>query len=229
MTTERTVVPLPNTPSELCDYAVSLGAVKEDIHFAEVFSLDEEWAEFVPRPAYAVLFIFPIGPADGVLEQRGKDPVELPNPQPWFTKQLMSNQCGTIAILHSIVNLVLQGVIHVRPDSWFAKFIEQTRDKTPDERGKAIYDDDALYETHQKSAQESDVPIPEDCDTHFAAFVKIGENLWELDGRKPQPIFHGKVDDVVLATLNVIKKDYMPHITDPLRISLCAITAVPKE
>ena len=28
--------------------------------------IDEEWAEFVPRPAYAVLFIFPIGPADGV-------------------------------------------------------------------------------------------------------------------------------------------------------------------
>ena len=225
----KKVVPLPNTPNELQDYAVKLGLCAEDAQFVEVFSLDEEFAAYVPRPAYSVIFLYPIGPPDGVLETRKKEVVEIPNPVPWFTKQLISNGCGTIAVIHSVVNMAINGIVRVRPGSWFAEFIEKARDKSPDERGQMIYDDDRLYEVHQEAANESTVPIPEECDTHFITFLKIGDTMWELDGRKPQPICHGQVGDLVLAALNVIKTEFMPHVTNQLYISMCAMTAVPKE
>ena len=225
----KKVVPLSNEPEELYKYAVKLGLEPEGSHFAEVFSLDEDMAAFVPRPAYSLIFLFPIGPKDGVLETRHKGSEDVPSPTPWFTKQLISNSCGTIAVIHSVVNMVLQGRLKVKDGSWFANFIQKTKDMSPDERGKCIYDDDTLFAVHQAASQASDVPIPDTVDTHFVAFLMLGENLWELDGRKAHPICHGKVEDLILGTLAVIKKEFMPHIEDHLRISMCALTAPPQE
>ena len=49
------------------------------------------------------------------------------------------------------------------------------------------------------------------------------------ENRIHQPICHGKADDLVLAAIGVIKKEFMPHVTNDLYISMCAMTAVPKE
>jgi ubiquitin carboxyl-terminal hydrolase L3 len=86
-----------------------------------------------------------------------------------------------------------------------------------------IYDDEELNAAHESSAQESTVPLPAHCTTHYTTFVELGGNLWELDGRKPQPICHGDVTDLLRSSLKVIQEDFMPNLDDPLQISIVAL------
>jgi ubiquitin carboxyl-terminal hydrolase L3 len=133
-----------------------------------------------------------------------------------------------MAVIHSILNNLDKIVL--REGSWFAEFAAKTGSLSFDERAQLIYDDDQLYTSHEESAQESSVPFQEDeCNMHFVTFVQVGQNLWELDGRKPQPICHGVVEDLLLSAMDVVKRDYLPHLEGEMRISMVALTAPPDE
>lgn len=220
---EKRVTPLANDPESIQEYATSLGLDPRSMICAEVFSLDEEMAAFVPHPVYSVIFLYPVGDEDGVIEKRYTEKVPLPEPTPWFTYQTVSNACGTIAVVHSIMNNLDKATI--TSGSWFENFISQSMEMSPEQRAELIYNDKELEQKHEEHAQASDVDIPDNVDTHYIAFVKLDGKLWELDGRKPQQICHGDCDDLLLNSLNVIKNDFMPHITDPLRISIAAFCA----
>jgi hypothetical protein len=80
------IIPLPNDPGELFAYAVKLGLGPSSAAFAEVFSFEEEGLSCIPQPIFALMFLFPVGPPNGILEQRYKTVVDLPSPVPWFTQ-----------------------------------------------------------------------------------------------------------------------------------------------
>jgi hypothetical protein len=110
------------------------------------------------------------------------------------------------------------------------KFIPAAAELFSEARGSFISNDEALYSVHQAAAEDSTVPLPEVCDTHFATFVRLDGRLWELDGRKAL-FCHGPVDDILKSSLKVIKNEYMVRIQQPdsLRISILALTALPPE
>lgn len=72
-------------------------------------------------------------------------------------------------------------------------------------------------------------PAP-DADTkvlfHFVALTKVGDQLYELDGRKNFPVSHGKTtDDSFLKDMAAVCKKFMARDEKELRFTIMAIAA----
>jgi ubiquitin carboxyl-terminal hydrolase L3 len=80
------------------------------IGFHDVYSIDDqELLAFVPRPAYALLLVFPVSDTyeKSRLEEDSKRPdYDSAGPEEevvWF-KQTIGNACGLIGLLHGATN-----------------------------------------------------------------------------------------------------------------------------
>lgn len=78
--------------------------------FHDVFSIDDsELLAFVPRPANALLLVFPVSKSyEAFRMQEDKDRSEYEGKGPgepvvWF-KQTIRNACGLIGLLHAVSN-----------------------------------------------------------------------------------------------------------------------------
>lgn len=84
--------------------------LSKTLAFHDVFSIDEpELLAFVPRPAYALLLIFPVSETyEKFRVQEDKDIQEYEGHGPdeevvWY-KQTIGNACGLIGLLHGVSN-----------------------------------------------------------------------------------------------------------------------------
>ena len=100
---------LENNPEVMSHLLHQLG-LSPAIGFHDVFSIDDpELLTFVPRPAFALLLVFPVSDTysrfrqredDGKPEYTGSGPGEEVM---WF-KQTIGNACGLIGLLHAASN-----------------------------------------------------------------------------------------------------------------------------
>ncbi|WOO85633.1 Ubiquitin carboxyl-terminal hydrolase isozyme L3 [Vanrija pseudolonga] len=100
-------VPLEASPDVFNDWSRALGLPNSPLSFQDLFSLDEEFLSFVPQPVKAVLLLFPSRgelaaarekeESDGEGKWDGKDV--------WWIKQTIPNACGSIGLLHALLNL----------------------------------------------------------------------------------------------------------------------------
>jgi ubiquitin carboxyl-terminal hydrolase L3 len=172
------------------------------VSFHDVFSItDPDLLEFVPRPAYALLFIFPVSDIyekhrieeDAKLEEYdGKGPQEEVM---WF-KQTIGNACGLIALLHAACNGAAREAISSGSD--LENLVAEAEPLGREARAELLYNSKALEAAHSTAAAGGDTEAP-DADTHvdlhYVAFVKSKEgNLWELDGRRKGPVMLGHLD-----------------------------------
>jgi ubiquitin carboxyl-terminal hydrolase L3 len=84
--------------------------LSKSLAFHDVFSIDEPaLLEFVPRPAHALLLIFPVSEVyekSRLAEDESKEVYKGcgPNePVIWY-KQTIGNACGLIGLLHAVSN-----------------------------------------------------------------------------------------------------------------------------
>ena len=84
--------------------------LSKNVAFQDVFSIDEpELLAFVPRPAYALLLVFPVSKTYEKFrseEDAGKDEYVGSGEGEevvWF-KQTIGNACGLIGVLHAVTN-----------------------------------------------------------------------------------------------------------------------------
>lgn len=84
--------------------------LSKSLAFHDVFSIDEPaLLEFVPRPAYALLLIFPVSEVYEKARLAEDESKEVytgsgPNePVIWY-KQTIGNACGLIGLLHAVSN-----------------------------------------------------------------------------------------------------------------------------
>ncbi|KAL0221983.1 hypothetical protein RCL1_001837 [Eukaryota sp. TZLM3-RCL] len=190
----RVWIPLEANPEVLTALIHKLG-VPTDYIFHDVYGLDPELLQMVPQPVHALLFLFPIN----------KQTQELPTPEntdgdiplrTFFAKQTIPNACGTMALIHSILNTP-EIVDKLPQDSWFLKFLHNSLSLSPDQRAEVLNQDETLSQCHTESshAGQSTVPITEEelenVWLHFIAFVPIDNKLVELDGRREAPVVHG--------------------------------------
>ena len=175
------------------------------LQFHDVFSIsDPDLLAFVPRPAHALLLVFPVsktyesfraaedasvpdyaasGPAEEVL---------------WY-KQTIGNACGLIGLLHAASNGRAREF--VTPDSDLDKFIKDAVPLAPRERAVLIEESEALEQAHAAAAAGGDTAAPaaeDDVDLHYVCFVKSeegGGRLWEMDGRRKGPIERGALGE----------------------------------
>lgn len=102
-------IPLEANPELMTTLLHKLG-LSPALAIHDVFSLtDADMLSFIPRPALAVLLVFPVSAAyeshrlaeDALLEEyQGKGPQE---PVLWF-RQTIRNACGLMGLLHAVSN-----------------------------------------------------------------------------------------------------------------------------
>jgi len=152
----------------------------------------------VPQPVLAVLLLFPISAASEQHKQeeerritaQGADAQKV-SPKLYYMKQTVGNACGTVGLTHAALNLVDQ--LQLKPDSFFAQFLERTKGMTADERAQALDDDQSISAEHESiaSAGVTDAQDAMQTNLHFISFVAVDGDLYELDGRKAGPVNHG--------------------------------------
>lgn len=218
------LTPLSNDPESLTDFAETIGLDPESFSFNEVFSFDDEMLQLIPKPVHSIIFLYPLDNKDDFLEKRHSEETSSSDSNiPWFTKQTVPNACGTIAVIHTILN----NLPHVRiiPDTWLEKFVEKSKNMTPEERADYIESNDEIQELHEDAAVEDTTPIQEDSGmNHFITFIEKDGKCWELDGLKPKPICHGPTNDLLTSTVKIINSDFLPHLDDPMKISAVAFS-----
>lgn len=178
------------------------------LEFHDVYSLsDPSVLEFLPRPALALLLVFPITSTyenfrrsedESKSEYTGSGPQE---PVIWF-KQTIRNACGLIGLLHSICNGA--AAHQISDGSSLQTLLKEAIPLKPLERADLLYKSQALEAAHATAAAKGDTSAPDAndrVDLHFVAFVKDKNNdVWELDGRRKGPLNRGRLsreDDVL--------------------------------
>ncbi|CZS90096.1 probable ubiquitin carboxyl-terminal hydrolase isozyme L3 [Rhynchosporium agropyri] len=203
----KAFVPLENNPEVMSALVHKLG-LSPTLSFHDVFSIeDPELLSFIPRPASALLLVFPVSKSyeNFRVEEDSNKEVYVgkgsEEPVIWY-KQTIRNACGLIGILHAVSNGSSKEFI--QPGSDLEKLVQDATPLGPIERADLLYNSQALENAHQSAASQgqSSTPDAEDnIDLHYVCFVKDEKNnLWEMDGRRKGPLNRGPIgeeDDVL--------------------------------
>jgi len=218
-------LPLEANPEVMNAFASNLG-LSPAFAFHDVFGFDDDALQFVPKPCAAVLVLYPITPATEAVRGAIDAPVDVPEDL-WFARQTVSNACGTMGIIHACLNA--PGVCVDDDASYFASLRSRCRGLDADARAKVIENDDELESAHVGASSEgqSEVPdIDEDVDLHFIALCARDGGIWELDGRKLAPVYHGRAseDGLLKDAVPVIRK-YMDAADGSIHFNVIALAA----
>ncbi|KFX95929.1 hypothetical protein O988_05556 [Pseudogymnoascus sp. VKM F-3808] len=199
-TSRKFFIPLECNPEVMTSLLHTLG-LSSTLAIHDVYSInDPDLLSFVPRPAYALLLVFPTNDTyeafrvaeDSTIEAyTGSGPDE---PVMWF-RQTIGNACGLMALLHAAANGGAKDFID--PSSTLGTLFAAATPLPPTERAALLYNSAALEAAHQASAQQGDSvapPATDDIDLHYVAFVAAGGRLWELDGSRTGPLDRGPID-----------------------------------
>ncbi|XP_056294514.1 ubiquitin carboxyl-terminal hydrolase isozyme L3 isoform X3 [Pseudoliparis swirei] len=182
--------------------------------FGDVYGLDQELLSMVPRPVCAVLLLFPMTDTYEAFKQEEEEKLkgerQEVSPDVYFIKQTIGNACGTIGLIHAVANN--QDRLEFEPDSPLKKFIEQSSKMSSEEKAAFLEKDEAPS-------------LDEKVNLHFISFVNVGGQLYELDGRKPFPIVHGKTsEDSFLEDAAKVCKAFMARDPQELRFTIIALS-----
>ena len=195
------------------------------IGFHDVYSLDDpDLLAFIPRPAYALLLVFPVSETyEKFRQEEDQEKPEYNGSGPeeeimWF-KQTIRNACGLIGLLHGVSNGEAKNFIGLSlqlrdsngtnrfaldPSSDLSTLLKSAAPLKPLPRADLLYESEALESAHQSAASKGDTAAPSaetNVDLHYVCFVKSSKNhLWELDGRRKGPLDRGVLtqeDDVL--------------------------------
>jgi ubiquitin carboxyl-terminal hydrolase L3 len=181
--------------------AATLG-LSSALEFYDVYSFDEpELIAHIPRPVLALLVIIPFTPAwdrsrkaeDAEKETySGSGPDE---PVVWF-KQTIGHACGSIGLLHSVLNG--SAVDFIKPGSELAAIRRQAIPLDMNKRAELLYNSEPFEAAHKSVEQAGDSEADltgEREGGHFVSFVKSDGKLWELEGSRKGPLERGSLAD----------------------------------
>ena len=116
--------------------------------------------------------------------------------KPVFIKQIVANACGTMALLHALLNVtgVCGGSF---PDGTFLHRLSDLANegKTPEELGQFLNADEELDTVHNLFALRGQSNMDSNTRFHFVAYVNLEGTIWELDGRGSAPLLKGSCSD----------------------------------
>lgn len=209
-------IPLESNPDMLTAFARRIGLESSDAVFSDCVSIDPELLFMVPRPCRALIFLFP---CTNMYKAQGERPSALPvSDKVYFMKQLVSNACGSIAVIHALINS--RQHLAIKEDSFLWKFFTASEAMSPEERGRHLgVAGNELKQVSEAVATDvtlSQTAAPAATDTveaHFICFVPVDGHLYEFDGIRPAPINHGEVtdDDFVEKAAQVIRDQFFSH------------------
>lgn len=132
-----------------------------------------------------------------------------------------------MALIHSVFNNLKS--VELKAGSVIKIFYEKAKDLTPEERGRLLEQDKTFIDVHQDLANEGQTAAPDSeapINNHFIAFVNVGDELFELDGRKNFPISHGVTkDESFLSDAVKICKEFIARDPKELNFTIIAYAA----
>lgn len=173
------------------------------LQFHDVWSIDDpDLLAFVPRPAHALLLVFPVSETyEKFRHEEDKDKKEYEGHGEgeevvWY-KQTIGNACGLIGLLHSVSNGPARS--QVQDDSDLDQLIKKAIPLKPIERAELLEETEALETAHQEAAATGDTAAPnaeDSIDLHYVCFVKSQKSghLYEMDGRRRGPLDRGALE-----------------------------------
>jgi ubiquitin carboxyl-terminal hydrolase L3 len=211
-------LPLESNSDVMNKYLYSLG-VPDKWQVVDVCGLDLELRATVPRAVLAVVLLFPCS-------DESDDQKAVQEAQSEEGQTLPDNACGTIALIHSVVNNVDRIQLE---DGHLKEFLDNTKALNPEEHGEQLQNSEGIINTHKELAREGQTKAP-DADEkviyHFVAFVHKDSSLYELDGRKAFPINHGPTSsDTLLEDAAKVCKQYIGRDSEGLYFTVVALTA----
>jgi len=184
--------------------AYQLG-LSQDLAFYDVYSLtDPDLLALIPRPVYALLVIIPMSESwkESREEEDGRkeiyDKAGPEEPVVWF-KQTIGHACGSIGLLHSVLNG--PAVDFIKPGSDLEKLLHDAIPLKMADRANMLSESEAFETAHEAAAQLGDTVPPnlgaaEKLHQHFVAFVKAKDgHLWELEGSRKGPLERGALNE----------------------------------
>ncbi|XP_033118423.1 ubiquitin carboxyl-terminal hydrolase isozyme L3-like isoform X1 [Anneissia japonica] len=218
-------LPLESNPDVMNKFVHKLGMPKE-WGFTDIYSL--ELLDMVPKPVAAVLILFPVNQKYEESSKEEQEKIDKEGQEVsknlMFIKQTIGNACGTIALLHSIVN----NSDKIQLSGYLSNFIEKTKDMTPEERASYLKEDEGLSSAHEESAQEGQTEPPpreEHTELHFLALIAKDGHIYEMDGRRQYPVNHGPTtDDSFLQDAAAVCMKFMNRDPTELRFTLIALS-----
>ncbi|KAF0933788.1 hypothetical protein E2562_019248 [Oryza meyeriana var. granulata] len=187
-------IPLEANPDVMNQFMWGLGVAEGEAQFCDVYGLDDELLAMVPQPVLAVLFLYPLTSLDDDEEESGASATSTAGDKDlskrvYFTKQTVGNACGTVGVIHAIGNAASK--LKLVEESYFDRFYKQTADMDPVQRAAFLEEDDEMEDAHSVAASAGDTDANVEVNEHFVCFSCVDGELYELDGRKSQPICHG--------------------------------------
>ncbi|XP_056145713.1 ubiquitin carboxyl-terminal hydrolase isozyme L3 [Lampris incognitus] len=224
-------LPLEANPDVMNQFLCQLGMLPA-WQFVDVYGMDPELLSMVPKPVCAVLLLFPVTEKYELFRREEETKIkaegQVVSPSVYFMKQTIGNACGTIGLIHAVGNN--QAHLEFKSDSPLKKFLVETANMSPEEKAAFLEKDESIRVTHESSAQEGQTEAPsidEKVELHFIAFVNVGRQLTELDGRKPFPIVHGETsEDTFLEDAIEVCKTFMARDPQELRFTVVALSKV---
>lgn len=166
---------------------------------SQLYDLEQEHLDRI-KPVFGLIFLFkyqhsPLDPNT----QTMIGPEHPLSEEVYFARQMITNACGTQAILNLILNLdQAQCEKHgITLGEEIKNFKEFTQFLPPDMRGEAISNSDLIRHAHNGFArpepfifEEKKARDDEEAEDafHFIGYLPINGRLYELDGLKPGPI-----------------------------------------
>ncbi|KYO45923.1 ubiquitin carboxyl-terminal hydrolase isozyme L1 isoform A [Alligator mississippiensis] len=211
-------------PMEINPEVLSRLGVAPGWRFVDVLGLEEDSLSSVPRPACALLLLFPLTEQHENFRKQQIENIKDKevSSKVYFVKQTVSNSCGTIGLIHAVANN--QDKVMFNEGSALKKFLNETADLSAEERAKSLGTNKAIQEVHNAVAQEGQCRVDDNVNFHFILFVNVDGNLYELDGRMPFPVNHGtSSDDLLLKDSANICRQFTEREKGEVRFSAVAL------
>ncbi|KAF8027360.1 hypothetical protein BT93_E0304 [Corymbia citriodora subsp. variegata] len=182
-------LPLEANPDVMNQFLWGLGLPEDGVECFDVFGLDDELLEMVPKPVLAVLFLYPITTQSEEERIQQESLNKESSNKVYFMKQTVGNACGTIGLLHAVGNITSE--IKLLEGSYFDRFFKSTANMDPSQRAAFLENDRDMEVAHSVAATAGETTASDIADAHFICFACVDGELYELDGRKSSPISHG--------------------------------------
>ncbi|KAL8552825.1 hypothetical protein ACS0TY_001494 [Phlomoides rotata] len=164
-------LPLEANPDVMNQFLWGLGVAPDEAECFDVYGLDEELLEMVPKPVLAVLFLYPITSESE--EERIQQDCSMKEPSSgvYFMKQTVGNACGTIGLLHAVGNITSE--IKLVEGSYLDNFFKTTAKMNPSERATFLENDREMEVAHSVAATAGETEASDNVDTHFICFTCV--------------------------------------------------------
>lgn len=224
-------LPMESNPDTMNKYLQKLG-VPEKWRMVDVIGLEGEALSWVPRPVLAIVLLFPL--SDAYEKHRTEQEIELQSKTPevpkdvFHLKQVLSNVCGTIALVHSVANNTHQIELS---DGLLKRYLKDAQGLDAAAKGVLLENTAAILDAYKdiiRTASHDVVDTEEPVNNHFVTFVHKDGHLYELDGRKSFPIDHGPTTpDTLLEDTAKVCREFIKR--DPENIGFNVVALVPSQ